>query len=796
MQQVFDNISADAQIIVQEPDEFLRNFSIEDFNNPNTIAALRTHEIPNNRIGARSAIGSIYDMFQANGVTSSGYVLKVSNMCPGGNLPPGDLAAQLCRMANNGDLVFRIPNTETGKMTILSPNYILEAISGVLLDRLRPFTPSFMKIYGFQYDNTAPEKSVLMVQEKLTPINNSIHNISDYILTAFQIAQGLAVAQLSNRFVHYDLHGDNIMSRAIGPNKLSIYEIGNGEYLHTLRPYEAVIIDYGHIRMETSESVLTPSLLFRNDRREQLDYYDFNPYYDMFSFLITNYYKFHRADGGHGFPHFQQSPSDQNYFMKLWEGFLNIPPGQPTNTNFVNNFLDYVTFGRGWRAKPELLATPWTDPDTGISFERASTPKQMMAFIANELKIIQPPVVGNDYKINDVRNYLRNTYTHLVTNQIIKINPRAAIPARAATRAVVGTQQVTARAARAATPAQAAITLTSQIYNLPIKQLDQTYHEYNINALTAQAPTGHLNSISGTAISQISYRIGLPQAVRSTWARWNITTGNLNAANQHYHIAIIDVNKGIREGYKFRLDCCRLDMRTYFQDRNIEAGIGINATFFQNSSSFLPLGPFRTDTDGLTSRSDMLSSFVPIPAAYNEWYGIIAIDKKGNLVIDNPANGNEYGSILTTGPVLVWNGATPTGTDGQWPRRITLNNPRFQCMNPPVAHGIQSCNTIRPGELSHAANPNPRSALGILANGNVILVHVEGRNNRGAGMDLQQLSQLLISAGAVAGINLDGGRSSRLMWKNAGERIINQPGPTMSEAYPIGSIISFVKKSR
>jgi len=800
MEQLLVQMQDDSQITVQETENFLRGFSINDFNNPDTIAVLRAAEIPNNGIGAASAVGRIYDIKKNDG-TSSGFVLKVSNMCPDGRLPASALLAQLCNMANNGDLVFRIPNTETGKMTILSPNYLLEAISGVLLDRLSPFTPSFMKIHGFQYDNISPEKSVLMVQEKLTDINRSIENGIDFLLTTFQIAQGLAVAQLSNRFVHYDLHQENIMSREIGPNKLNIYEIGNGEYLHTLRPYDTVIIDYGHIRMETSESVLTPSMKFANGR-EQLDYYDFNPYYDMFSFLIANYEKFTNGR----FPNLPFTISSQNMYMKLWEGFLNIPPGQPNNTNFVHNFLHYVTIGNGWRAKPELLATPWTDPGTGISFERASTPKQMMAFIANELKIIQPP--GN---VNDAIAILTNN-KYIVATQIIKINPMRARAALAGTQAVIGTQHVTARAARAATPAQAAITLTSHIYNLPIKQLDQTYHEYNIDALTAQDHTGHLNSISGSAISQIYYNIGLPQTIRSTWESWNTSIMNLNPANQHYHIAIIDVNKGIREGYKFRLDCCRLDMRTYFQDRNIEAGIGINATFFQNSSTFLPLGPFRTDTDGLTSMSDSLSSFVPIPPEYNEWYGIIAIDKKGNLTIDNPANGSKYGSILTTGAVLVWEGVNLTqplpqnyiqsvnnGATGQWPRRINLNNPRFKCMNPPATYDnnnilINSCNNIHPGELSHAANPNPRSALGIMANGNVILVHVEGRNNRGAGMDLQQLSQLLISAGAVTGINLDGGRSSRLMWKNAGERIINQPGPTMNEAYPIGSIISFVKK--
>jgi exopolysaccharide biosynthesis protein len=61
-------------------------------------------------------------------------------------------------------------------------------------------------------------------------------------------------------------------------------------------------------------------------------------------------------------------------------------------------------------------------------------------------------------------------------------------------------------------------------------------------------------------------------------------------------------------------------------------------------------------------------------------------------------------------------------------------------------------------------------------------------------MEMEQLANKLVELNCHTAINLDGGRSSRLMWRNRGERVINQAGPTMSEAYPLGSIISFVKK--
>jgi exopolysaccharide biosynthesis protein len=60
-------------------------------------------------------------------------------------------------------------------------------------------------------------------------------------------------------------------------------------------------------------------------------------------------------------------------------------------------------------------------------------------------------------------------------------------------------------------------------------------------------------------------------------------------------------------------------------------------------------------------------------------------------------------------------------------------------------------------------------------------------------MDLSQLAQLCVHLGAASAINLDGGRSSQLMWKKPGEEVIYQPNPSTAQAYPIGTIISYTK---
>jgi exopolysaccharide biosynthesis protein len=109
--------------------------------------------------------------------------------------------------------------------------------------------------------------------------------------------------------------------------------------------------------------------------------------------------------------------------------------------------------------------------------------------------------------------------------------------------------------------------------------------------------------------------------------------------------------------------------------------------------------------------------------------------------------------------------------------------------------GMHNADRIGPSELYHASNPNPRSALLIDRDNNIKFVYVEGRDNRGDGMDLAQLAQLCIDCGAVKAINLDGGRSSQFMWKKPGETYIYEATPGYeAQAYPVGTVISFIKK--
>ena len=60
-------------------------------------------------------------------------------------------------------------------------------------------------------------------------------------------------------------------------------------------------------------------------------------------------------------------------------------------------------------------------------------------------------------------------------------------------------------------------------------------------------------------------------------------------------------------------------------------------------------------------------------------------------------------------------------------------------------------------------NVHPRTAVGYTAKGELLLLVVDGRQGRSRGVDLNELSQIMISLGAVEALNLDGGGSSSMV---------------------------------
>jgi exopolysaccharide biosynthesis protein len=93
-----------------------------------------------------------------------------------------------------------------------------------------------------------------------------------------------------------------------------------------------------------------------------------------------------------------------------------------------------------------------------------------------------------------------------------------------------------------------------------------------------------------------------------------------------------------------------------------------------------------------------------------------------------------------------------------------------------------------PGSGAFWTSRHPRSAVGIHPDGRqVVLLVVDGRSSKSAGMSLESLADYLLHLGSSHAMNLDGGGSSAIGAKLDGmPRILNNPSDGRERAIPTG----------
>lgn len=639
-----------------------------------------------------------------------------------------NLLEDLCNMAKTGNIMYRIPNTINNKMTLLAPNYITEFIVGVFVKTLKTYTPSYMDIVDFNYDKKTQTSYIIM--EKLDKIKDFFEedNLSDLYLMLFEIAQALYVGQKIGKYNHYDLHTGNIMRRKRNYKKTNtIYNLGNGKFLSTKALYDYVIIDYGHSRFETKNNIITPKLNFKINNKEILDYYNYNPHYDFTSFLISILQN-------------TKSIEIKNRILYIIAEVFNLEDISYSEILcFVNMYLISVK----WRPDVANLSTMWY-PDLTINKNdiEYNVPKFRQSSLGEILILLSELLVESDpdnFELIDNLN-ISNTfeiYNDIPNDFIIDIHyDKYNIDLNESNKLIIG---------------------SDEIFSIDlITDINSEYYDY--------------------------YSLDVP---------YSFTSPKISPETQYLHIATINTSAGKHYGYKFRFDCCRLDMRHHFQDNNIKSGIAINAGFFNIKGDFGPIGQFK---------NSKLLSTNQIPILYSKTYGIICIDNYGNLVIDTVNNKGYYNNVITCGPLLVYDGTIILDdtiydevVDNTYIYRCRTAKTNENNTNKVFSDGIPNCSTISPGELSHSSNPNPRSALAIKEN-IVYFILVEGRGERGYGMTHSQLAQICYNLGAEYAIGLDGGRSSQMVWKYENEEVVNLSNPIYKYSHPVGTVISYVKE--
>mgnify|MGYP000943717888 CR=1 FL=1 len=246
---------------------------------------------------------------------------------------------------------------------------------------------------------------------------------------------------------------------------------------------------------------------------------------------------------------------------------------------------------------------------------------------------------------------------------------------------------------------------------------------------------------------------------------------------------------------KFSYACCKVDLMTYMESR---VGVAINGTFFDVGNTYQPVGNYR-ELD--TTEGSVVEYSNNIPYPYINDYSAIVIND-GSIDIQATL-GSEYGSYVLTGPLLVYDGEIVFDTAKLESTITHSKNDKlyfYKCSKTPEGgkHGPYvkkdqgyeaNCDRITPGQLSHAANPNPRSMLGITANGTVVFAVFKGRTADSAGVSIPFMAEYAKALGLVKAVNLDGGQSSNI----ALHRSLDDPVEGLIRIYPrpVGNVIHF-----
>lgn len=170
--------------------------------------------------------------------------------------------------------------------------------------------------------------------------------------------------------------------------------------------------------------------------------------------------------------------------------------------------------------------------------------------------------------------------------------------------------------------------------------------------------------------------------------------------------------------------------------REVKALASVNAGFFDmkhgGSTAYIKVDGAVPDKDTLKWRN------------HPRYNGSLIITTKGRIVIEKKGNqqaytsNKKYDDVLITGDLLMDDGEEIKLKDG-----------------------------------SFVTTRHPRTCLGIVLKHKIILVTVDGRNDKAAGMNLHELADLMVSLGCREAINLDGGGSTTMWLSDRG--VVNMP---------------------
>jgi hypothetical protein len=666
------------------------------------------------------------------------------------------------------DRTYAVIYTPTNKTLLRVSSYCIEYIIGTVLSAYLPdtITPSFMNTYfcicapdlaDFQprtytfyeiliaHDERFGHQRIRVLPDQ-APVNLP-YSITNVHYAIFQTLFAIHNAQSALHFVHNDLHIGNIMYRPYGDapyinshtyaTRLKKYQLLGNLYVYTKMNFDTVIIDYGVSRLETERYIVTNVLDRLIGQDESTEKFQFNPYIDVATFLLS------------------LSQDSNNVTQQLAEllltQFLRLH-----NVMALHQFHAANRIPGNWRLRARCFKETAQLPLTALELiellpiHEINDQVQLMNQLTLDNVIVKSTINLPDDMFHNVYTNVNIQFPNHHLEEGNKTNRIHDIPDPTPLSTII--QPV-------------------NYFDFPVIQGHVIYrisNYYSENAL----PNTH----------QV-----LPQPIYGHKKMYHAMM------NQGDHV------------YQFKLDCCHIDSISYLEDERIMSGVAINAAFFQINTDFQNIGNTQINPPPVLTT-------IPIPQHYQDVYHQILITNQNTIHI-NPqpysagalhqfAFGNHVAEFYS-GPLLVSGGAIVFTAE----RYDTVVNGVhiFQCDPSPLdvpfldrnGINVKNCNPPSlPGELFHAANMNPRSALVTTTENLVHFISVPGRMpGVSEGMTLDEFAYYLHATipHIDMAINLDGGGSSRICIKEPGGAIGTFHSSINHIPYPVGSILSFVQ---
>jgi len=767
--------------------------------------------IRNFEVGEKLAQGGMGEIYTLK--NHEKFVIKVTPICKYRQLGEQEHEAikELCDYATTGDLIFKLPGGRKNTFTYFMPNYFSELLIGMYMTELvkQNYTPNFPIIIGGLYNEEDDIKPYCIVMEKMSSIFDKITDKATLYYTLFGVFYGLYVAQQVTKFTHFDLHMDNIMARPIDPAEIHSYYLYDGTRVYIKNfNFIPIIMDFGFSRMSIIQQPnITYDIVPRYSQINRqvgeaggvMNYGFFNKFIDGLSLYgsLSTYKRKGPVRVRPAVNTFRKKFANPN----LWDedvdrtvlGILTGIPKENTS-KLLTVKTELFSWHQGtWRPKPDVINKAkynFTDPliaarkFLNLAFkEKNNTAK--IPYISSYQDIFLQELNRYNIVLSDTNETINDIIYYQDNPQNYKFEE----------------------------------TLT---------QRGIMKHYYNNWLHIQQLPEQFLRQIESLNDLIRPYNRELTPLQLSM----------CNSANQKVTVAFIDPIKAYDEGYKFRNDCCRLDIFDYMS--KYESGVAINSTYFDfkgTNRSYKPIGKFKTGNE-LETYYDV--EHMPVPQVYEHIDGIrafpaVVVSPRGEVKIipytDDLESKSDVVSLFRAGPLIVDDGkvvfnedkfktkiSQPAKTNNEYypyqcvrgknfdepvlQDRYAVNNNNGQCINYawPSTEFARGCDSVEPGEPIHGSNPNPRTALCIRSDkaasdgkGKLAFVYVEGRGSRGYGMDFRQLGDICVAIGAQYAINLDGGTSSALVWKIPDDNVLYTSNPENIKTYAIASIFSLVK---